>query len=203
MWPGMALQLPPGTRLVAATHNAGKAREIAELLDGRFDLVSADALGLPEPEEPETTFAGNAVLKARKAADASGLVAIADDSGLAARGLGGDPGVLSARWAGQPRDFGAAMARVERELAERGGGDQRAAFHCALAVAWPDGPALVVEGRVEGRLVFPGRGDRGFGYDPIFLPDGEAETFGEMEPARKHAMSHRADAFAKLKAALF
>lgn len=199
----MALQLKPGTRLVAATHNAGKAREIAALLDGRFDLVSADALGLPEPEEPETTYVGNAILKARKAADASGLVAIADDSGLSVRGLGGEPGVLSARWAGEPRDFGAAMARVERELAARGAADDRAAFHCALAVAWPNGPVVAVEGRVDGRLVFPGRGGRGFGYDPLFVPDGETETFGEMDPARKHGLSHRADAFAKLKAALF
>lgn len=201
--PPMPLSLPPGTRLVAATHNAGKAREIAELLDGRFELLTADALGLPEPAEPETTYVGNAVLKARTAADRSGLPAIADDSGFAVAALDGAPGVLSARWAGEPRDFGAAMARVEREWRARGTADDRAAFHCALAVAWPDGPMLVVEGRVDGRLVFPRRGDGGFGYDPIFRPEGGTETFGEMEPAAKHAVSHRAAAFAKLKAALF
>lgn len=199
----MALQLRPGERLVAATHNAGKAREIAALLDGRFDTVSAAALGLPEPAEPETTFVGNAVLKARAAADASGLPAIADDSGLAVRALGGAPGVLSAGWAGEPRDFAAAMARVERELAGLGEGDNRASFHCALAVAWPHGAVVAVEGRVDGRLVFPGRGTRGFGYDPIFRPDDSELTFGEMEPEAKHAISHRARAFAQLKAALF
>ena len=199
----MPLELPPGSRLVAATHNAGKAREIAVLLDGRFDLVAAGALGLPEPEETEATYIGNAVLKARAAADRSGLPAIADDSGLSVAALDGAPGVLSARWAGEPRDFAAAIARVERELAARGSADDRASFHCALAVAWPHGAVLAVEGRVDGRLVFPGRGTRGFGYDPVFRPDGATETFGEMDPDAKHAVSHRADAFAKLKAALF
>ena len=197
------LKLLPGQRLVAATHNLGKAREIAELLEGRFDTVAAGALGLPEPEETETTFVGNAVLKARLAADASGLIAIADDSGLSVAGLDGAPGVLSARWGergpGLPRDFDFAMARIEREL---GGGDPRAWFSCALAVAWPQGPAVVVEGRIDGTLSFPPRGDRGFGYDPIFTPQGGALTFGEMDPAAKDAMSHRARAFAKLKAAL-
>ncbi len=205
--PAMPLVLPPGTRLVAATHNAGKAREIASLLDGRFDLVAAGDLGLPEPEEPETTYVGNAVLKARTAADLSGLPAVADDSGLSVAALDGAPGVLSARWAegarGGPRDFDAAMARVERELRARGASDHRAAFHCALAVAWPHGPVLAVEGRVDGRLVFPGRGGRGFGYDPIFRPEGGGLTFGEMEPDAKHAASHRARAFEQLKAALF
>jgi XTP/dITP diphosphohydrolase len=203
----MALHLASGTRLVAATHNPGKAREIADLLEGRFDTVAAGALGLPEPEEIEATFMGNAVLKARAAADASGLVAIADDSGLSVAGLDGAPGVLSARWGerepGAPRDFDHAMARVERELKARGSQDRRAWFTCALAVAWPQGPVVAVEGRVDGTLVFPGRGGRGFGYDPIFLPEGGRETFGEMEPAAKHAVSHRARAFAALKAALF
>jgi XTP/dITP diphosphohydrolase len=203
----MPLSLPPGTRLVAATHNAGKAREIAELLDGGFDMVAAGALGLPEPEETEATFMGNAVLKARAAADACGLVAIADDSGLSVAGLGGDPGVLSARWGevgpDLPRDFDFAMARVERQLGERGSGDRRAWFTCALAVAWPKGPVVAVEGQVHGSLVFPGRGGQGHGYDPIFMAEGEQLTFGEMDPAAKNAISHRARAFAALKAALF
>lgn len=199
----MPLQLDAGTRLVAATHNPGKAREIAALLEGRFEVLTAGALGLPEPEETEATFVGNAVLKARAAADACGLVALADDSGLSVAGLGGAPGVLSARWAGAAKDFGAAMAQVERELAERGSGDPRAWFTCALAVAWPHGPVVAVEGRVDGALAFPGRGGRGFGYDPIFVLDGERETFGEMDPDRKHAIGHRAAAFAKLRTALF
>ena len=200
----MPLQLLPGQRLVVATHNPGKVREIAELLDGRFQTVSAGELGLAEPEETEATFVGNAVLKARTAADASGLVALADDSGLSVAGLGGAPGVLSARWGergpGLPRDFGFAMARIEREL---GAGDAGAWFTCALAVAWPRGPVVAVEGRVDGALVFPPRGLRGFGYDPIFVADGRDMTFGEMEPAEKDAISHRARAFAALKAALF
>ena len=199
----MALQLTPGARLVVATHNPGKAVEVAALLDGRFETVSAAALGLPEPEETEATYVGNAVLKARAAADACGLIAVADDSGLGVAGLDGAPGVLSARWAGAPRDFTAAMARVERELAARGSGDDRASFHCALAVAWPHGAVVAVEGRVDGRLVFPGRGERGFGYDAIFRPEGAELTFGEMEPDAKHAISHRAAAFAQLKTALF
>jgi XTP/dITP diphosphohydrolase len=201
--PPMTLTLQTGARLVVATHNAGKVIEIGEILDGRFDTVSAGELGLPEPDETEATFMGNAVLKARAAADAAHLPAIADDSGLSVRGLGGAPGVLSARWAGEPRDFALAMERVRLALAERGSDDRFAWFTCALAVAWPDGPVLAVEGRVEGELVFPGRGNRGFGYDPIFRPTGLETTFGEMEPAHKHAISHRARAFEKLKAALF
>lgn len=201
----VALSLTPGARLVVATHNRGKAVEVAALLEGRFETLSAGALGLPEPEETEATFVGNAALKARAAADRSGLIAIADDSGLSVAALGGAPGVLSARWAetGAGRDFGEAMARVERALAKLGAQDRTAWFTCALAVAWPHGPVVAVEGRVDGTLLFPGRGERGFGYDPIFIADGERETFGEMEPARKHAMSHRARAFDKLKAALF
>lgn len=203
----MALELRPGLKLVAATHNPGKAVEIAELLEGRFETVSAGALGLAEPEETEATFIGNAVLKARAAADASGLIAIADDSGLCAAGLDGAPGVLSARWAevasGKGRDFIHAMAEVEKGLAARKSSDRRAHFACALAVAWPKGPVVAVQGEVHGQLVFPGRGSRGFGYDPIFVADGESLTFGEMDPARKNAISHRARAFEALKAALF
>lgn len=198
----MPLQLIPGARLVVATHNAGKVPEIAALLDGRFALVSAGELGLPEPEETEATFIGNAVLKARAAATASRLIAIADDSGLSVRALGGAPGVVSARWAetASGRDFGAAMARVQAELG--GAADRSAWFTSALAVAWPDGPVVAVQGEVHGHVSFPPRGERGFGYDPIFTPEGGELTFGEMEPAAKDAISHRAVAFAKLKAAL-
>jgi len=202
----MALKLDFGTVLVSATHNPGKAKEIAALLDGRFEVLAAGALGLPEPEEVEQTFVGNAVLKARAAADAAGRIAIADDSGLSVAALGGAPGVLSARWAETPdgtRDFAYAMAKVEQAVAASGSADRSARFHSALAVAWPQGAVVAVEGTVDGTLVFPGRGARGFGYDPIFLPVGESETFGEMDPDRKHAISHRAVAFAKLKAALF
>ncbi|RRN64753.1 RdgB/HAM1 family non-canonical purine NTP pyrophosphatase [Caulobacter sp. 602-1] len=198
----MALKLEPGARLVLATHNPGKAPEIAALLDGRFEIVTAGALGLPEPDETESTFVGNALLKARHAADRSGLPALADDSGLSVKALDGAPGIFSARWAGPSKDFVAAMKKVEARLEETGSDDRSAWFTSALAVAWPNGPAAVVEGRVDGILVFPGRGTRGFGYDPIFQPEGQTQTFGEMEPAAKDAMSHRARAFAKLKAAL-
>ena len=199
----MPLSLPAGARLVVATHNPGKVPEIAALLDGRFDLVSAGELGLPEPEETEATFVGNAVLKARTAAELSGLPAIADDSGFSVGALGGAPGVYSARWAGPGKDFAAAMARVRRELDAGHSDDDHAWFTAALAVAWPQGPVAAVEGRVEGRVVFPPRGTKGFGYDPIFEPEGGALTFAEMEPDAKHAVSHRARAFAKLKAALW
>lgn len=198
----MPLTLAPGSRLVVATHNPGKARELAALFEHRFELVTAGDLGLPEPEEPETTFVGNALIKARAAAEASGLVALADDSGLSVAALDGAPGVHSARWAGPGKDFGLAMQRVEARLEETQAEDLGAWFTCALAVAWPQGPALVAEGRVDGQLVFPGRGTRGFGYDPIFQPEGCVLTFGEMEPAHKDAMSHRARAFAILAAAL-
>jgi XTP/dITP diphosphohydrolase len=199
----MPLSLSPGTRLVAATHNPGKARELAELLRNRFAVLSAAELNLPEPDEPETTFVGNAVVKARAAADASGLIAIADDSGLCAVGLAGAPGVHSARWAGPQRDFAHAMALVEQRLEEVESDERAAWFACALAVAWPGGPVVAVEGRVDGTLSFPPRGDRGFGYDPIFTPLGGDQTFGEMDPQAKHAVSHRARAFAALEAALF
>jgi XTP/dITP diphosphohydrolase len=200
----MALNLPRGSRIVAATHNPGKVKELAVLLEGRFDVVSAGALGLPEPDETETTFVGNAILKARAAADRSGLIALADDSGLSVTALDGAPGIFSARWAGPDKDFAVAMERVRERLEDIGADDRSAWFSCALAVAWPDnGPVVAVEGRVDGTLTFPPRGIRGFGYDPIFLPLGGAATFGEMEPDAKEAISHRALAFAKLKAALF
>jgi XTP/dITP diphosphohydrolase len=199
----MILRLDPGTRLVAATHNPGKARELGELLAERFEVITAAALGLPEPDEPETTFAGNALVKARAAADATDLVAIADDSGLSVAALDGAPGVHSARWAGPDRDFTRAMALVESRLIERDEADRAAWFTCALAVAWPRGPVVVFEGRVDGSLTFPPRGRRGFGYDPIFLPRGRSQTFGEMPPAAKDVISHRAKAFEALKACLF
>jgi XTP/dITP diphosphohydrolase len=198
----MALKLEPGTRLVLATHNPGKVRELAEILENRFEVVSAGELGLPEPDETESTFVGNALLKARAAAEASGLVALADDSGLSVTALDGQPGIYSARWAGPGKDFTVAMKKVESRLEEAETDDFRAWFTSALAVAWPRGPAVVVEGRVDGALTFPPRGDRGFGYDPIFVPEGHTETFGEMDPAAKDRMSHRALAFANLKAAL-
>lgn len=196
------LKLTPG-RLVAATHNAGKLRELEALfVPHGFEIVSAGSLGLPEPEETESSFAGNALLKARAAAIASGLPALSDDSGLCVAALGGAPGVESARWAGEPRDFGAAMEKVEAALKASGSPDRSAKFVCALAVVWPDGREAVFEGEVKGRLVWPPRGTRGFGYDPVFLAAGESETFGEMDPARKHAMSHRAEAMARLSSAL-
>jgi XTP/dITP diphosphohydrolase len=189
-------------RLVVASHNAGKVREIAELVAPcGVETVSAGDLGLPEPEETETTFAGNAALKARAAAEAAGLPALSDDSGLAVDALGGAPGIYSARWAETPdgRDFGHAMAKVQEALdTQQVPMPRRARFVCALALAWPDGHVEAFEGTVEGQLVWPPRGTRGFGYDPMFLPDGHSLTFGEMEPAEKHAISHRARAFAEL-----
>ena len=198
----MNLKLIKGMRLVAATHNPGKVPEIEALLGGHYDVVTAGALNLPEPDETETTFAGNALLKARHAADRSGEVALADDSGLSVAALDGAPGIFSARWAGPDKDFAFAMRRVEERLEETGSDDRRAWFTSALAVAWPDGPAVVVEGRVEGQLTFPPRGDQGFGYDPIFIADGQRLTFGELDPKLKDSISHRAQAFGKLKAAL-
>lgn len=192
---------PVTGELVIASHNAGKVREIGELLAPLgVTARAAGVLGLPEPEETEDSFAGNALLKARAAAAAAGLPALADDSGLAVRALDGDPGIHSARWAGPERDFAAAMDKVNRALGEAA--DRRAAFICALALARPGGAEAVFEGTVAGRLTWPPRGDRGFGYDPIFVPDGHETTFGEMEPAAKHTISHRARAFAKLLAAL-
>jgi len=199
----MALKIEPGARLVAATHNPGKAVELAALLDDRFELLTAGSLGLPEPDETETSFVGNALLKARAAANASGLIALADDSGLSVRALDGAPGIYSARWAGPAKDFTQAMGKVEQRLEVSETDDRFAWFTCALAVAWPNGPAVVVEGRIDGSLVFPPRGTLGFGYDPIFVPEGHNQTFGEMAPTMKDAMSHRARAFEQLRAALF
>ena len=198
----MALRLTPGARIVAATHNAGKARELAQLLEGRFEIATAAELGLPEPEETELSFAGNALLKARAAADRSGLVALADDSGLSVAALAGAPGVYSSRWAGPERDFARAIALVERRLSETEDDDRSAWFTCSLALAWPDGPAVIADGRVDGEIVFPARGEKGFGYDPIFVPFGRTKTFGEMDDAEKRELSHRARAFAKLRQAL-
>jgi XTP/dITP diphosphohydrolase len=191
-----------GGPLVIASHNPGKVTEIAGLL-APFGaaVVSAGDLGLPEPEETGNSFAANAALKARAAALAADMPALADDSGLAVLALDGAPGILSARWAGPEKDFAAAMALVEERLADAA--DRRAYFACALSLCWPDGHCETVEGRIDGDLVWPPRGCRGFGYDPIFRPARETQTFGEMAPGRKHAMSHRADAFRKLVAACF
>ena len=191
-----------GGRLVIASHNQGKVREIADLLAPfGADVVSAGTLGLPEPDETGSTCIANALLKAEAAAKGAGLPALADDSGLAVDALDGAPGIYSARWAGPKKDFGLAMRKVEEAL----GGTQNASarFVCALALCWPDGQSAVFEGVVEGHLVFPPRGTMGFGYDPIFVPDGHTVTFGEMSPDAKHAISHRADAFRKLVAACF
>ncbi|WP_303782992.1 RdgB/HAM1 family non-canonical purine NTP pyrophosphatase [Sandarakinorhabdus limnophila] len=189
----------PG-RLVLATHNPGKVVELAELLNPHgLDVVSAGELGLPEPDETETSFIGNARLKALSAATLSGLPAIADDSGLCVDGLGGAPGIYSARWAGPGKDFAVAMARVNDELGTQ---PRTAHFICALCVAWPDGHTEVVEGRVDGTLVWPPRGGNGFGYDPMFLMDGKAQTYGEMPRADKEADNHRARAFRQLDALL-
>jgi XTP/dITP diphosphohydrolase len=190
----------PTTPLILASHNAGKAREILELLSPLgYDVKSAAELGLPEPEETGLTFAENAALKARAAADATGVIALSDDSGLAVSVLNGAPGIYSARWAGPAKDFTAAMARVERELADSKSPDRSAKFVCALALAEPHGNLHVFEGEVHGTLVCPPRGTKGFGYDPIFIADGMTETFGEIDPAHKHAISHRARAFAMLR----
>lgn len=200
--PNEKRQLLPG-KLIAATHNKGKVAELRDLFEPLgFEVVSAIDLDLPEPEETESTFAGNAILKARAAAEATNVPALSDDSGLAVTALGGAPGIYSARWAGEPRDFYVAMEKVERELQETGSEDRSAKFVCALAVVWPDGHAEVYEGEVHGTLVWPPRGEKGFGYDPMFVADGEDITFGEMEPERKHAMSHRAVAVSLLKDAL-
>lgn len=191
-----------GGRLIIASHNPGKVAEIAALLRPfGADIVSAGELDLAEPVEDGDSFTANAVIKARAAANAAGLPALADDSGLAVAALDGRPGIHSARWAGPEKDFHAAMARVEKALGDNA--DRTARFVCALALAWPDGDLAVFEGTVDGVLVWPPRGQHGFGYDPIFLPDGETESFGEMDPARKHAISHRAAAFARLVAGCF
>jgi XTP/dITP diphosphohydrolase len=195
----MARRLGPG-RLVIATHNPGKLREIGDLLAPfGIETVSASALGLPEPDETGDSFEANAALKAHASASGSGLAALADDSGLVVPALGGDPGIYSARWAGPSKDFGLAMRKVEDGLA--GKDDRRAHFVAVLALAWPDGHCELFRGEAHGRLVWPPRGTRGFGYDPIFVQDGQSLTYGEMDPQAKHAMSHRAVAFARLVAA--
>jgi XTP/dITP diphosphohydrolase len=205
----MTNPLARGTRLVVASHNPGKVAEIRDLVAGHgITVVSAAELGLAEPEETGATFAANAELKALAAAHAAGLPALSDDSGLEVELLDGAPGVYSARWAGPERDFGAAMQVLAERVRERGGWRQppgqpgpRANFTAVLCLAWPDGAAQAFEGKVWGHLVWPPRGTKGFGYDPMFVADGESLTFGEMEPARKHAISHRARAFAKFVAA--
>lgn len=185
---------------MVASHNPGKVREISDLLAAwPFEVAGAAGLGLPEPDETGATFRANALLKARAAAEGAGAPALADDSGLAVDALGGAPGIRSARWAGPGRDFRAAMERVNRELGASP--DRRARFVCALAVAWPDGADEAFEGSVEGTLVWPPRGRRGFGYDAMFVPAGGGATFAEMPPAEKHAASHRAAAFRELAAA--
>ena len=190
-------QLEPGT-LVIASHNPGKVREIAALLgDYGIEPVSAGDLGLPEPEETEDSFRGNADLKALAAARASGKPALADDSGLCVDALGGAPGIYSARWGGEAKDFDVAMRRVHDGMAKVPGPDS-AHFTCALSLAWPDGHVETFEGHVHGQIVWPPRGDRGFGYDPIFQRTGDDVTFGEMDPDEKHRISHRASAFGQL-----
>lgn len=183
-----------GGTLVIATHNKGKVKEIAALLGARIgDCVTASELNLPEPEETETTFTGNAVLKAVAAAKASGHVALADDSGLAVNALNGDPGIYSARWAGPDKDFNLAMNKVNEALGNSA--DRTGGFVCALALAWPDGHVETVEGRVDGTLVWPPRGEKGFGYDPMFVPENADRTFAEFTLEEKQAVSHRARAF--------
>ena len=191
-----------GGKLIVASHNPGKVREIRDLLAPySADVISAGDLGLPEPDETGTTFIANAELKARAAASAANLPALADDSGFAVDALDGAPGLYSARWAGPSKDFAFAMKRVEDEL--RGKADTRAHFICALSLAWPDGTCESFEGAVHGQVTFPARGTKGFGYDPIFIADGFKVTFAEMEPDEKHAISHRAEAFRQLVAACF
>ncbi|MBT0957687.1 non-canonical purine NTP pyrophosphatase [Alphaproteobacteria bacterium KMM 3653] len=196
-----------GDKLVIASHNSGKLREIGALLQPfGVEVTSAGDLGLPEPEETENTFVGNARIKAHASARASNLPALSDDSGIQVDALGGAPGVFTADWAetGQGRDFTMAMTRVWNEVQEtKTPAPFIARFCCTLCLAWPDGHDEVFEGKVEGTLEWPMRGEHGFGFDPMFMPLGHSETFGEMDPAIKHAMSHRADAFAKLVAGCF
>lgn len=203
----MAITLIAGEKLIAATHNPGKAREIEALLEGRFEVLSAAQADVPEPEETETSFIGNAILKARHAAMASGIVSLADDSGLSVEALNGDPGIYSARWAGPYKDFARAMEIIHHKLDQARTEtpdtfNTRAFFTCALAVAWPEGHAVVFEARIHGQIVKP-RGDKGFGYDPIFQPEGHTLTFAEMDPETKDGLSHRHLAFERLKAHLF
>jgi XTP/dITP diphosphohydrolase len=196
--------LRPGSTLVIATHNEGKVRELAELFAPLgIATLSAGALGLKEPEETGDSFAENAKIKAEAATAGSGMLAVADDSGLEVTALGGAPGIHSARWGGPKKDFSLAMERINRELEALGTADRRANFVCALALAQPAGETLVFTGKVDGTLVWPPRGTRGFGYDPIFVPEGYTETFGEMDPALKNDLSHRMRAFEKLMLATY
>ncbi|MEO0450171.1 MAG: RdgB/HAM1 family non-canonical purine NTP pyrophosphatase [Pseudomonadota bacterium] len=198
----MPRKLQPG-KLIAATHNKGKVVELKDLFEPLgFQVLSGLELDLEEPEETEFTFEGNALIKARAAAQATGAPALSDDSGLEVTALGGMPGVHTAIWAGEPRDFYVAMEKVERELVAINATDRSAQFVSCLAVAWPDGEEVTFRGEVQGTLTWPPRGEMGFGYDPVFVPIGYDVTFAELEPADKHAMSHRAVAFEKLKAAL-
>ena len=191
-----------GGRLVIASHNPGKVREIAGLLSPHgIEVLAAGDLGVPEPEEDGDSFIANAEIKARAVAAAAGMPALADDSGLVVAALDGAPGIHSARWAGPEKDFAAAMSKIEEALS--GGDDRRAHFTCALTLCWPDGHIETFEGSVHGQLVWPPRGDKGFGYDPIFVADGYDITFAEMQPEEKHRISHRADAFGKLISACF
>ena len=198
----MTRKLQPG-KLIAATHNKGKVAELKDLFEPLgFDVVSAAELNLDEPEETELTFEGNALIKARAAAEATGAPALSDDSGLEVTALGGMPGVHTALWAGEPRDFYVAREKVERELNAIEAENRSARFVSCLAVAWPDGHEETFRGEVSGTLTWPPRGEMGFGYDPVFIPLGHDVTFAELDPQQKHAMSHRAVAFAKLKQAL-
>jgi XTP/dITP diphosphohydrolase len=193
-----------GLTLVSASHNEGKVRELQELFAPYgIKLVSAGSLGLPEPKETGGTFEDNAKIKAIAAAKGSGFFAVADDSGLEVKALGGQPGIHSARWGGAYKDFGLAMQRVNRELEASGAADRRANFTCALALAAPSGDVVVYSGKVHGTLTWPPRGKRGFGYDPIFVPEGYTETFGEMDPELKNRLSHRMRAFEQLMLALY
>jgi XTP/dITP diphosphohydrolase len=193
------VRLPRGSQLVVASHNPGKVREIKALLGPHgIEPVSAGSLGLPEPEETGLTFAANAEIKAHASALGSGHAALADDSGLCVAALDGAPGIYSARWAGPTKDFRIAMTRIHDELRHKGLSTSAAKFVCALCVALPSGESQVFEGEVHGNLTFPPRGDHGFGYDPVFIADGMEETFAEIDPGKKHAMSHRAKAFEKL-----
>ena len=191
-------KLEPG-RLIIATHNQGKIPELSRLFAPHgFDVVSAGELGLPEPIEDGDSFSENAKIKALSAATKANLPALADDSGLVVDALNGAPGIFSARWAGPDKDFGLAMQRVNDALNEEEAADRGACFVCALCVAWPDGHTETFIGDIRGELIWPPRGDKGFGYDPVFVAAGEEITFGEMEPDKKHAMSHRANAFSRL-----
>jgi XTP/dITP diphosphohydrolase len=197
-----ARRIASATRLVLASHNKGKLREIEELMGPLgVDVVSAGALGLPEPEEDAPDFIGNARIKALAASRAAGLPALSDDSGFGVAAMDGAPGVFSARWAGPEKDFSSAMQRVWEGIGANP--DRRAWFVCALCLGWPDGHTETFVGRVDGTAIWPPRGEKGFGYDPMFVPLGETESYGEMDQGRKHATSHRAAAFRQMLTACF